>query len=392
MKALKTIALFLVILFITSAGAYAYLKTTGKDQKLLVFAVSQLLQPKQPFDASTMAPPPDYSQPASWLSLPERVDEADLLPQGVNVLANDGSATTDVFYIHGTGYLNNQAWTSPLSAHSATADNSRFSLANEASIFNSCCNIYAPHFRETSMFTYMALSPNQRDEILDAVYRDIHRAFSHFIAAYNNERPIIIVSHSQGTHLAMRLLSDIDNDVAISRRIVAAYLIGSGPVSLSPAYVASLKHFSVCQQAGDTGCIVHWDTYGENGKQKLFSSPEPSICVNPLSWEYNQKKASARLNLGSVPITGSYTMKLVGDDASEGVTFNALSAPMVGYSWAQCREGFLYVADQSGTDYEKLGKLPDKSYHGLDLPLFHMNIRANADERIRAFNSTRPQQ
>ena len=387
MKVLKVFLAFAVTIIITAIITFIYLKSTGKDQKLLIFTVSMLLQPKQAFDPSTMALAPDYTLPSNWLSLPQRIDEADFLPEGVKGGVNDGNAEADVFYIHGTGYLNNQTWTSPLIANSATVDNARFSLANEASIFNGCCNIYAPHFRETSMLTYMALSPEKRDIILDAVYHDVSRAFNHFIANFNNERPIIIASHSQGTHLAIRLLKDIDLNHKIAQRIVAAYLIGSGPVSLHPAYINTLNHFTICKKAKDIGCIVHWDTYGENGKEKLFSSPEQSICVNPLSWEDNQRKASAKLNQGAAPISGVYTMKLVGDDLSDNVIFEPPQAVMAEYSWAQCRGGFLYVADQTGTEYEKLGKLPDKSYHGLDFPLFHTNIRTNAILRVNQFKA-----
>lgn len=382
MNILKKTLLSLMLLIFLGAGSYAYLKTTGKDQKILMSVAAYLLSPNEPFHPDQMHERPDYADESSWLSLPYRNDEADLVPNGIGASVNDGSAPVDVFYIHGTGYVNNSSWTAPIRANTATEDNGKFSLANEASIFNGCCNIYAPRYREASIFAYMGLDAAPRDELLDAVYEDISSAFSYYLQNYNHDRPIVIASHSQGTHMAMRLLRELDSSAQISEQIVVAYLVGSGPVSLTSSFVDSLQNFHVCAAANDIQCIAHWNTYGENGTEKVFSSPEPSLCVNPLSWSIDNDRAASSRHLGAAPISGAYTMKMDGDDLSDNVVFSTHGEFMIGYTWAQCRDSFLYVADQSGTEYEKLGKMPDKSYHGIDFPLFHMNIRENVAARI----------
>lgn len=388
LKIIKWILLTLLAATLLIALSYGCLKITGKDQKVLTAGVAYLLKPSEPFHEDNMSEAPDYAKEANWLTLPFREDEADLVPTGLAKSNNDGSAPVDVFYIHGTGFINNSRWTSPIRNGTATEDNAKFSLANQASIFNGCCNIYAPHFREASIFAYIALNGDARDRLLDAVYIDISNAFDYYLKKYNNNRPFIIVSHSQGAHLAMRLLREIDASPTIAEKLVVGFLVGSGPVSLTQKFLNSLQHFDVCKNATDIHCVVHWNTYGENGGEKIFSSPEPSICVNPLSWRSDGARAAAELNLGSVPISGAYTMRVAGDDYSDKVAFNSPGAPMPRYTWAQCRDGFLYVADQSGTEYEKLGKQPDKFYHGLDFPLFHMNIRDNVSVRIDSyFNS-----
>lgn len=378
-----------MLVIVVLLGGYGYLKISGAGQKLLMAGISFMFKPSKSFNKNDMGDAPLYFSDANWLTLPTRVDEADLVPQGLGPSNNDGDAPVDVFYIHGTGYVNNSRWTSPMRSNTATEDNAKFSLANEASIFNGCCNIYAPHFREASIFAYMALSDVERDRLLDAVYEDIASAFKYYWEHYNKNRPFVIVSHSQGTHLAMRLLLEIDAAPSIAERLVVGYLVGSGPVSLTEVYVESLQHFHVCRNATDTHCIVHWNTYGENGAEKMFSSPEPSLCVNPLSWHYDNELAARELNSGSVSISGAYTMRMVGDDYSDEVIYEPPSSPRVGYTWAQCKESFLYVADQEGTDYEKLGKLPDKFYHGIDFPLFHMNIRENVSVRIESYLNSR---
>lgn len=385
MKFIKKIMLIILALIISLSTIYGILKVTGNDQKLIISAVGYLFQPNDDFDQTKMASKPDYSLEKYWLSLPTRTDEADLVPEGVEESINNSKAPVDVFYIHGTGYLNNANWTAAINPNTATEDNAKFSLANEASIFNGCCNIYAPHYREASMFTYLGLTTEKRDHLLDIVFADIANAFDYFIKHHNQDRPIVIVSHSQGTHIAMRLLKKIDMDATLAKRVVVAYLIGSGPVSLDKDYVNSLAHFTTCRDPNSINCIVHWDTYGENGSKKIFSSPKPSLCINPLSWQENDVRAPASQHLGAAPISGAYTIKMEGDDKSENVAFKRQAELTPQYTWAQCRDGFLYVADQAGTDYEKLGKLPDKSYHGIDFPLFYGNIRENVKHRIAEY-------
>jgi hypothetical protein len=55
-------------------------------------------------------------------------------------------------------------------------------------------------------------------------------------------------------------------------------------------------------------------------------------------------------------------------------------------TWAECRNGLLYVADLAGTPFGRLS-LGNKNYHGLDYPLFHMDIRLNAEARVAAYLS-----
>jgi pimeloyl-ACP methyl ester carboxylesterase len=379
------VLLILLMIVLSLVVVYGALKATGKDHSLLMSAVGHMLKPADEFDPARMPAKPDYSLDEHWLTLPGRNDQTDLTPVGIDNAINNGAAPADVFYIHGTGYTNNTSWIAPLTFGTATEDNAKFSLANEASIFNGCCNIYAPHYREASIFAYIGMSASERDSLLDTVFIDIATAFDYFITHHNQGRPIVIVGHSQGTHLAMRLLQKIDRDPRIAKQIVTAYLIGSGPVSLTNQYVNSLLHFSVCKSATDIHCLVHWDTYGENGSSKIFASPEQSICINPLSWQEHEIRIPAEQHLGAAPISGTYTITMNSQDASRQVAFTRPAALMPEYTWAQCRNGFLYVADQSGTDYEKLGKLPDKSYHGIDLPLFYGNIRANVQQRVDVF-------
>jgi hypothetical protein len=49
------------------------------------------------------------------------------------------------------------------------------------------------------------------------------------------------------------------------------------------------------------------------------------------------------------------------------------------------KHGMLMVADQSGTPFRGLEFGKTGNYHGLDYPLFHMDIRENVQTRIAAY-------
>jgi hypothetical protein len=381
MISLKKVFVTLCLIIGSISLIATYLNVTGKDQKLLLTVLSFYMKPDGVFDAKKMSAAPNYAVDNNWASLPARKDEADLLPQGVISSINDGTAPVDVFYIHGTGYVGNASWTWSMVNSSATRENARFSLANEVSIFNGCCNIYAPHYREASIYAYIGMPAVKWQQFLDVIYPDISNAFQYFLQHHNRSKPIVIVSHSQGTHLALKLLKEIDASTEVAEQVVAAYTIGSGSISLNQDFVDSLKHFSTCGKATDIGCIVHWDTYGENGKEKIFNSPEQSICINPLSWADDEKVASAELNLGSMPVSGTYSFRLDDKLINKG-TYKEKQNPMSNYTGAQCRDGYLYVDDQTGTKYAELGEMPSHNLHGINFPLFHMNIRHNVQVRI----------
>jgi hypothetical protein len=107
----------------------------------------------------------------------------------------------------------------------------------------------------------------------------------------------------------------------------------------------------------------------------------------PLSWRVDDEMADASLNEGAVPPAGTYNVAFgPADDVPSGDTITALDAPSVGHTWAQCRDGTLFVANQTGTAFGGAGAFGDEAnYHMLDYSLFHMNIRNNAILRVRAF-------
>jgi hypothetical protein len=63
------------------------------------------MRPSIAFEADLPAPPPDYTQPPSWAALPDRRDNADVVPL-------DSGA--DVFFLQPTTYYNSAHWNGPI--------------------------------------------------------------------------------------------------------------------------------------------------------------------------------------------------------------------------------------------------------------------------------------
>jgi hypothetical protein len=369
------------LMFFAFASVALIILNLGRIQYFGIVMSAYYYQPDIEFSPSQMGAKPNYKEDSVWLSLPSRVDEADVTPEGIKSI-NDGSAKFDVFYVHGTGFIDSNQWTSSLKGNAATRNNAKFSLANEASIFNSCCNIFAPNYREANLFTFFGLNRKEANRVLDYVYSDIKAAFFNFVETRNQDKPFFIVSHSQGSQLIKRLLTDLNNFPHITDRIIAVYALGDAITPISQGYVDSLTYLDICKTPQATKCLVHWETIGKGGGQLIIPFSRESICINPLSWNYNEDYAHYDLHLGAATVSGKYITSSNTDNQT--LDFDSPSI-MPNYTKAQCKNGLLYVNDPTDSVYAKLGLFSDHAMHGVNFAIFHMNIRKNALLRAESF-------
>jgi hypothetical protein len=75
----------------------------------------------------------------------------------------------------------------------------------QASPFNQVARVYAPSYRQGIIKCFYDTT-GTGEEALNFAYADVKRAFEYYMAHYNNGRPVIIASHSQGTRHARQLL------------------------------------------------------------------------------------------------------------------------------------------------------------------------------------------
>ncbi|MEH6590679.1 MAG: DUF3089 domain-containing protein [Halioglobus sp.] len=375
MKTIKVLGVVTAVLILVGVG----LAVTGLGGRLFFMAFIAYNKPAGEFDPAGAVSPPDYSLSHNWASLPSMQDPADLVPEGVQVIPQ-GEHPVDVFFIHPTGFLTSGSWTSPMKDDTGTAENTRFMMAYQASAFNGCCNIYAPRYRQANIFSYFGL-PADRDQVLGFAYQDVKRAFEYYLEHNNQGRPFIIASHSQGSHHATRLLKEVVDSSDLHQRMIAAYLLGSTLIPVAPSWFDSMNHIAACQHADDLHCVVHWDTMPEGAP--AYERPDDSLCTNPLSWQVNEERAEASLNEGALSPLGTLNEAFGrAPDVSTNQVFEALGKPLEQLTWAQCKDGTLYVNNQLGAGFEldAMG-----SYHQRDYTLFYMNIHNNAKLRARRY-------
>jgi len=368
--------LALVVLVLIVAAAAAIFFTGG-----LRAVIAWIGKPRHGWDLALKAPAPDFAKEDAWAALPTKPNGTDLLPDGVGAPATNSQV--DVFFVHPTGYLRGADWNSPLDPDSQTEENTKWMMANQASVFNGCCAIYAPRYREASIFRYFAATPEIFELAGEFAYADVDRAFTHFLQHYSKGRPFILASHSQGTEHAMHLIERRIDGAPIAQRMVAAYLIGG---AITDKDVAALRTIRACASATDLHCIIHWATYGEGGKP-VRESVDKLLCTNPLTWQRDGALAPASLHKGAVPRTGEYALQFWGKDIAAGVKFGPLKAPMKQWTPAECRGGFLYIADQKDNPFGRVDIMGGKNYHGLDYPMFAIDIRENAKMRVAIYLS-----
>jgi hypothetical protein len=339
--------------------------------------------PDAPFDPRAAPPAPDYARPDAWLAYPGRDGLERSAPAGLTPI-DEAQAPVDVFFIHPTTFSDNTVWNAAYDAPDDMAKLNPVVLMAQASAFNGCCRIYAPHYRQA---TLAGLGNRPAFEL---AYSDVARAFRHFIARESKGRPFIIASHSQGTGHAIELLQKEIRGTALKDRMVAAYLIGGYvPRDFATAGLPT------CDSARATGCVVTWNASKGWRPARMVIEGKPhwwqgavrsrdlprAICVDPLTWRADGA-GPASANEGSLPFPQA-------PYPTRATTLPALVPHLTG---AACRDQMLEVdipwsAPEGFSD--PLSRLLG-SYHLNDYGLFYGNLRGNAIERVAAWQAAHP--
>jgi hypothetical protein len=322
--------------------------------------------PRHDFEAYSPPPAPDYSDEKNWCALPWKKDAADRVPANSGFTDEQDSAKVDVFFIHPTTYYKRKSWNAPLDDAKANRMRDSFPIAKQASVFNGSCRVFAPCYRQATLGTFFVDkdNPNQ-SKALGLAGDDVFRAFEYYTQHYNNGRPFIIASHSQGSIHAEALLKKYIDGKPLQKQFVAAYILG-GRVRKD-----SFTHLKIMSSLTETGGVVCWRTMKDKKKVRKRDARSAkqykiggtnAANVNPESWTTDTLWHGPDKNGGSVPST-----------------FNRLDRNLV---TAQVSGNFLYVKKIHASGYKsQLGA----NYHIFDYGLFYGNIREYVKQRIDAW-------
>ncbi|MGF7150400.1 pimeloyl-ACP methyl ester carboxylesterase [Sphingomonas zeicaulis] len=335
----------------------------------------------QAFDAAKSPPAPDYGEAESWAARPGREAAAATAAAGATPAAKD--AKVDVFYVNPTTFRSQTDWNAAVDDAATNGWNDGSVVARQAAIFNGCCRIFAPRYRQAAGRAVFMLDGEGR-KAFDLAYSDVERAFDAYLKQDNGGRPFILVGHSQGAwHIAQLLERRIDG-TPLAKRMVAAYVIG---INLYEGeFGKRYKALKPCDKPAQTGCVIGWNTVLpelDRGKaaptqQKAYIAKygddpgKRALCINPLTFDRAKPVASRSVSLGAIP-----------GDPDDGPVLPLRKGAVA----ARCESDGYLVVDVAPE--LMLKPLPGGSMHFHDMGLFYADIRANAARRVAAFLKAR---
>jgi hypothetical protein len=142
------------------------------------------LDPHVPYQTYRPPPAPDYASPAAWALLPAAAPRA-----------ADGPA--DIFFVHPTTFDGGRDWNAPVGDARAARILERDMLPNHAGPYERLGRVFAPRYRQASLYTELTLREDAR-EARSFAYGDIRAAFRAYLERYNAGRPFLLVGVGRG--------------------------------------------------------------------------------------------------------------------------------------------------------------------------------------------------
>lgn len=319
------------------------------------FLQSCSVSPKGAYSKDAIPAAPDYSRDEYWAALPWKADAADRCPPGLANLQD--SAAADVFFLYPTRYTGRKGqkgWNAPLQDAAFNEEVQESTMQFQASIFNGVGRVFSPYHRQAHLKAYFSKDTASARQAFELAYSDVRAAFQHYLAHYNQGRPIVLASHSQGTTHSLRLIKEFFDGQPLQKQLVAAYIIGI------PVKKDAFNNISPCRDSLDTGCYCSWRTFRRGAKPRR---PEPEMLVtNPLLWTTGEAYAGPELNRGAV----LYPFEKL----RPGATDAQVHGPILWAKKPRFPGSFLLVR---------------RNYHAGDFNLYYLNVRENAQARVRAF-------
>jgi hypothetical protein len=256
-----------------------------------------------PFDSVPAPAAPDYSLGKNWAALPFREDAADATPRGVEQV-DDSLKQVDVFYIHPTTYRVGNTWNADLNNEAENKTVDEKPVKYQASAWNGSCRVYAPRYRQAILQSFFTTDRTDGDKALDLAYEDVKNAFQYYLDHYNNGRPIVIASHSQGSRQARRLIKEFFDNGPLRGKLVCAYIVGF------PVFEKDYQNIKKCTDETRTGCIVSWASYRDGFEPKRFEEfYKGAINTNPITWKTDTISSTLDQHKGMVLLNFNKLMK-----------------------------------------------------------------------------------
>ena len=295
---------------------------------------------------------PNYENGAAWAILP------DSYPENLkHWQTTPTSLDTDIFYIYPTLNIGKKdvRWNVPVTDSIQNVKVIDKAVYFQASAFLNAGKLYVPYYRQAHLRAYTNYEKGGKDA-LNLAYTDIKEAFKTYLEKYNNGRPIIIASHSQGTTHAIRLLKEFFDGKPLHNQLVAAYLPG---IAINKN---EFKQIKLMTNPSEIGGFVSWNTFKKNYYPKKYAEWFKGAEVsNPIDWD-NTSESQRSDHKGFLFTNDKLYAQALQVYVKDGILL--ISTPHFPY---------------------KLLVLGKKGYHAGDINLFWEDIRENAALRVESY-------
>jgi hypothetical protein len=121
-------------------------------------------------------------------------------------------------------------------------------------------------------------------------YGDVVAAWRDYLANWNQDRPFVLIGHSQGTlHLIQLIAREIETKPDVAKRMKLAILPGYNVLVPQGKLVGGdFKTTPLCSRPGETNCVIAWTSYRDRNVPPagaifgLSAKPGMTVaCVNP---------------------------------------------------------------------------------------------------------------
>ncbi|MBQ8714494.1 MAG: DUF3089 domain-containing protein [Prevotella sp.] len=303
---------------------------------------------------------PDYSQKSCWYKIPEITKKF------------------DTFFIYPTEYMGSNEGDPDY----ASLDNPDMveGVKNDhiimASAFEESTNLFIPYYRQASamaMKNAYDKTGDIRGVLVSTPYEDITAALDYYFENYNNGRPFIIASHSQGSAINSLVLRDYFKEHPdYYKRMVASYMIG---FSVTKDWLKDNPHLKFATGESDTGVIVSWNTEGKKNVEQNAKNVvvmQNAISINPLNWKLDDTYASASENKGSLIIDEKAGTVNIGDIGADAQVNTARG---------------VVVTNANSEPIPLTEFFGPQSFHNGDYTFYYNNIKDNVAKRIAAYKN-----
>ena len=243
----------------------------------------------------------DYGKEDTWICRPGRQD-ACVVDLATTVITADGKMTNekwtanakapiDCFYVYPT-------------VSSQETPNSNMTLGPEEkgvvraqfARFGSQCRLYAPLYRQVTLSALRgafagAVAPGVIERASALAYSDVVDAWHYYLERDNHGRGVVLIGHSQGSGVLMRLIHDEIDGKPVQVRLISAVLLGTNvPVPKGKDAGGAFLHIPLCHTAAQTGCVITYVSFRANSPPpdnsrfgRVKDETKMAACTNPAA-------------------------------------------------------------------------------------------------------------